>query len=70
MQHNSIQKLFKPESIALFGASNAPGKLGTVVLRNLKSAGYGGSLTLEPEPTGTCFVLALPLHSDTLVVAG
>ena len=46
MQHNSIQKLFKPESIALFGASNAPGKLGTVVLRNLKSAGYGGSLTL------------------------
>ena len=46
MQQNHLNKLFKPESIALFGASDVPGKLGTVVLHNLKSAGFKGRMTL------------------------
>jgi acetyltransferase len=46
MQADRLKRLFKPESVALFGASNVPGKLGTVVLNNLKSAGYKGALTL------------------------
>ena len=46
MPQDHLNKLFKPESIALFGASDAPGKLGTVVLRNLKSAGFRGRMTL------------------------
>lgn len=46
MQANRLQQLFKPESIALFGASSVPEALGTVVLNNLKSGGFGGTLTL------------------------
>jgi acetyltransferase len=46
MQANRLQQLFKPESIALYGASSVPGALGTVVLNNLKSAGFSGALTL------------------------
>jgi acetyltransferase len=46
MQQEQLKKLFRPESIALFGASDIPGKLGTVVLKNLRSAGFKGSLTL------------------------
>ena len=46
MQANRLQQLFKPESIALFGASSVPEALGTVVLNNLKSGGFSGTLTL------------------------
>ena len=46
MQANRLQQLFKPQSVALFGASSAPGALGTVVLNNLKSGGFKGTLTL------------------------
>lgn len=46
MQRNELQKLFKPESVALFGASQTPDSLGTVVLHNLRSAGYSGDLVL------------------------
>jgi len=46
MQQNRLQQLFKPQSVALFGASSVPGALGTVVLNNLKSAGFHGSITL------------------------
>lgn len=46
MQPNRLQQLFKPGSVALFGASAEPGALGTVVLANLKSAGFHGPITL------------------------
>jgi acetyltransferase len=46
MQQNRLQQLFKPQSVALFGASSVPGALGTVVLHNLQSAGFHGSITL------------------------
>jgi acetyltransferase len=45
MQQNRLQQLFKPQSVALFGASSVPGALGTVILNNLKSAGFHGSIT-------------------------
>ncbi|MCJ7814591.1 MAG: bifunctional acetate--CoA ligase family protein/GNAT family N-acetyltransferase [Xanthomonadales bacterium] len=46
MQPNRLQQLFKPQSVALFGASSVPGALGTVILNNLKSAEFHGSITL------------------------
>ncbi len=46
MQPNRLQQLFKPKSVALFGASSVPGALGTVILNNLKSADFHGPITL------------------------
>jgi len=46
MQPNRLQQLFKPESVALFGASSVKGALGTVILNNLKSAAFHGPVTL------------------------
>jgi len=46
MQPNRLRQLFKPESVALFGASSVPGALGTVILNNLNSAGFHGPITL------------------------
>ncbi|NNL05825.1 MAG: bifunctional acetate--CoA ligase family protein/GNAT family N-acetyltransferase [Xanthomonadales bacterium] len=46
MQPDRLQQLFKPGSVALFGASEEEGALGTVVLENLKSAGFHGEITL------------------------
>ena len=46
MQPNRLQQLFKPQSVALFGASSVDGALGTVILENLKSAGFHGPITL------------------------
>ncbi len=46
MQPNRLQQLFKPQSVALFGASSVKGALGTVILNNLKSANFHGPITL------------------------
>jgi acetyltransferase len=35
-----LDKLFKPNSIAIVGASNNKEKLGWQILNNLKSSGY------------------------------
>src|SRR5690606_38941429 len=39
-----IAPILEPESIALIGASERPGSLGTVVLRNLLDAGFPGDV--------------------------
>ena len=39
-----IAPILEPESIALVGASERPGSLGTVVLRNLLDAGFAGEI--------------------------
>lgn len=46
MQPDRLMQLFKPGSVALFGASEVEGALGTVVLENLRSAGFHGEVTL------------------------
>jgi acetyltransferase len=46
MQADRLRQLFKPNSVALFGASTVEGALGTVILQNLKSAGFHGEITL------------------------
>ncbi len=37
-----LEALFKPESIAVVGASRTPGKIGYEIVRNLKEYGYSG----------------------------
>ncbi len=40
----AIAQIFRPQSVALVGASERPGSLGTVVLRNLLAAGFSGPI--------------------------
>jgi len=46
MSKDAIEHLFKPQSVALFGASERPGSLGSVLLSNLKGAGFPGEIVL------------------------
>ncbi len=39
-----LERLFRPESVSLVGASNDPGKIGNVILKNLISSGYHGRI--------------------------
>jgi acetyltransferase len=39
-----LDALFKPESIAIIGASRSPSKLGFSILQNLKESEYGGNI--------------------------
>ncbi|MBV8629302.1 MAG: acetate--CoA ligase family protein [Silvibacterium sp.] len=46
LKHAQLDRLLRPRSIALVGASSTPGSLGEAVLLNLEDAGYGGELYL------------------------
>src|SRR5574340_110639 len=39
-----LEAIFRPQSVAVIGASTAPGKLGHDILANLKNGGFAGSL--------------------------
>jgi acetyltransferase len=41
---SSLEPIFKPQSVAVIGASTAPGKLGQDILANLKNGGFAGPL--------------------------
>src|SRR6185369_1016893 len=44
MSIRNLEALFQPQSIALIGASDRPGSVGSVVLRNLKGGGFKGPI--------------------------
>ena len=46
MSVRNLDKLFRPRSVALIGATPRPGSVGAVVLRNLRRAGFAGELVL------------------------
>jgi acetyltransferase len=46
MSIRNLDKLFRPRSVALIGATDRVGAVGTVVLRNLRRAGFAGELML------------------------
>ena len=46
MSIRNFEKLFRPHSVALIGASERPGSVGAVVARNLRRAGFDGELLL------------------------
>jgi acetate---CoA ligase (ADP-forming) len=41
---DSLEPIFKAKSVAVIGASSAPGKLGHDILANLKNGGFAGPL--------------------------
>ena len=45
----TLDAIFEPRSVALVGASDTPGKLGTVVLRNLQLAGFRNIHLVNPR---------------------
>lgn len=44
LSKTDLTGLFQPRSVAVVGASNARGKVGNAVVRNLLSSGYGGEI--------------------------
>ena len=46
MSVRNLDKLFRPQSVALIGATPRPGSVGGVVARNLRRAGFAGELML------------------------
>jgi acetyltransferase len=46
MTIRNLDRMFKPSSVVLIGASDRPGSVGQVVLRNLRSSGFAGPIGL------------------------
>ncbi|MHB8493821.1 MAG: bifunctional acetate--CoA ligase family protein/GNAT family N-acetyltransferase [Casimicrobiaceae bacterium] len=44
MSVRNLEKLFRPRSVALIGASDRPGSIGAVVMRNLLACGFAGPI--------------------------
>jgi len=75
-QDDGLKAIFKPESVAIIGASRTPGKVGHTLLRNLMECGYGGEVyPINPhadEILGVkCYptVLEVPGDVDLAVIA-
>jgi acetyltransferase len=84
MRHGSIGKhimsirhlehLFRPASIAVIGASDKPGRIGTVVWRNLRDGGFHGpvwAVNKRPNAAGVNTwrdVVSLPQVPDLAVI--
>jgi acetyltransferase len=62
-----LNALLNPRSIALFGASNQPGKVGYVCLKNLQGAYPGKIYPIHPEEKE---ILGLPAYSNLDQVPG
>ena len=75
MSIRNLDALFAPSSIALIGASNQPGSIGSVLARNLYEGGFAGPiLTVNPRERAIRSALNyrsigdLPLDPDLAVV--
>jgi len=62
MSVRNLDRLFRPKSVALIGATDRPGSVGGVILRNLAQAGFDGRLMLVNRHHQT--LAGLPVHSD------
>ncbi|TFZ01056.1 acetate--CoA ligase family protein [Ramlibacter rhizophilus] len=61
MSLDSLRRMFAPASIALVGASDRPGSVGAVVLRNLREGGFTGPLwPVNPRHASVGGVAAFP----------
>lgn len=75
MSVRNLDILLRPRSVAVFGASNRPGRVGTVVMRNLLRGGFRGPvMPVNPRHQAVAGVLAypdaksLPLVPDLAVI--
>jgi acetyltransferase len=62
MSVRNLDKLFKPRSVALIGATPRPGSVGAVVERNLHRAGFSGELMLVNQHHDA--IDRLPVYPD------
>ncbi|HEY5646174.1 MAG TPA: acetate--CoA ligase family protein, partial [Pseudomonadales bacterium] len=76
MSVRNLHYLFRPDSVALIGASTEPGSIGSVIARNLLRAGFQGPvLPVHPHHRSVEGVLAypsvasLPFAPDLAVIA-
>lgn len=58
---NKLQKLFKPNSVAVIGASQKELRAGQIVMRNLLQSGFGGAIMpVTPKYKSVSGVIAYP----------
>ena len=76
MSARDLDRLFRPGSVALVGASRRAGSIGAVIARNLLQAGFTGPiLPVHPTNRSVAGVLAypdvksLPIAPDLAVIA-
>lgn len=61
MTTRNLDKMFKPQSVAVIGASNRPNAVGTVVMRNLLKGGFEGPIMpVNPNNKAVAGVLTYP----------
>ena len=54
-----------PQSVAIIGASNTPGKIGNAVVENMKSSGFQGEIhPINPKDPEVCGIKAYPSIVD------
>lgn len=61
MSVRNLDALFRPQSLAVIGASNSPGSIGGTIMRNLLRAGFNGPIMpVNPKYEAVCGVLTYP----------
>lgn len=61
MTTRNLNKLFRPQSIAVIGASNRPGAVGNIVMHNILAGGFEGPvMPVNPKSEAIAGVLAYP----------
>lgn len=75
MSQRGLEALLRPESIAVIGASNKPGRAGYLMMRNLLDSGFNGPvLPVTPACRAVCGVLtwrdvaSLPMSPDLAIL--
>lgn len=75
MSQRTVHTLFKPQSVAVIGASNRPQRAGNVLIKNLLAGGFSGPIMpVTPKYHSVMGVLAypnieaLPLKPDLAIV--
>jgi acetyltransferase len=61
MTIRNLNRLFRPQSVAVVGATNRPGAVGNIVMRNILSGGFAGPvMPVNPKYEAVAGVLAYP----------
>lgn len=68
MDNNVLNKMLRPKSIAVIGASATPGKIGYTVIKNLLDGGYEGKI--YPINNNTSEILGLKAYPNVTDVPG
>ncbi|MBN9568252.1 MAG: CoA-binding protein, partial [Alphaproteobacteria bacterium] len=75
MTTRNLDSIFRPQSVALIGASNTEKSVGNVIARNLLAGGFSGPvMPVNPRYTAVAGVLAypditsLPIEPDLAVI--